>query len=80
MGLFGKKEAAARELVHGVLTCVLQILNEDGVAHVAQYKHDKKIYYYEDSYLPIEWTNQHGCGRNSKANCEIVLQYMCEDT
>jgi hypothetical protein len=30
--------------------------------------------------LPIEWTNQHGCGANSKTNCEIVIQYMCEDT
>jgi hypothetical protein len=56
------------------------VQDEDGIAQVAQYKQDKKIYYYEDSYLPIEWTNQHGCGRNSKANCEIVVQYMCEDT
>lgn len=39
-----------------------------------------KMYYYEGSILPIEWTNQHGCGNNSKANCEIVIQYMCEDT
>lgn len=30
--------------------------------------------------MPIEWTNQHGCGLNSKTNCEIVIQYMCEDT
>jgi hypothetical protein len=57
-----------------------QVQDEDGVAQVAQYKQDKKMYYYEGSYLPVEWTNQHGCGRNSKANCEIVLQYMCEDT
>lgn len=41
---------------------------------------DKKMYYYEDSILPIEWTNQHGCGSNSKVNCEIIIQYMCEDT
>ena len=38
------------------------------------------MYYYEGSYLPIEWTNQHGCGLNSKVNCEIIIQYMCEDT
>lgn len=40
----------------------------------------KRMYYYEGSILPIEWTNQHGCGSNSKVNCEIVLQYACEDT
>jgi hypothetical protein len=56
------------------------VQDEDGVAQTAQYKQDKKMYYYEGSYLPIEWTNQHGCGRNSKTNCEIVIQYMCEDT
>ena len=38
------------------------------------------MYYYEGSVLPIEWTNQHGCGGNSKVSCEIVLQYACEDT
>ncbi|ELT93315.1 hypothetical protein CAPTEDRAFT_159196 [Capitella teleta] len=34
--------------------------------------------------LTIEWTNQHGCGGNEdsdphKQNCDIVLQYMCQD-
>ena len=29
------------------------------------------------SVVPIEWTNQHGCGQNSKVNCEIIIQYMC---
>jgi hypothetical protein len=38
------------------------------------------MYYYEGSVLPIEWTDQHGCGSNSKVSCEIVLQYACEDT
>jgi hypothetical protein len=55
------------------------VQNEDGIAQVGASKQDKKLYYYEDSYLPIEWTNQHGCGRNSQANCEIVIQYSCED-
>lgn len=40
----------------------------------------KRMYYYEGSILPIEWTSQHGCGTNSKTSCEIVLQYACEDT
>lgn len=40
----------------------------------------KRMYYYSGSVLPIEWTSQHGCGGNSKVNCEIVLQYACEDT
>ena len=38
------------------------------------------MYYYSGSVLPIEWTNQHGCGGNSKVSCEIVMQYACEDT
>jgi hypothetical protein len=40
----------------------------------------KRMYYYEGSILPIEWTDQHGCGGNSKISCEIVIQYACEDT
>jgi hypothetical protein len=40
----------------------------------------QKMYHYAGSVLPIEWTNQHGCGGNSKVSCEIVLQYACEDT
>jgi plastocyanin len=36
-----------------------------------------------NSYFPIEWTNQHGCGENTpsnpnKLNCEMVLQFMCQ--
>lgn len=41
---------------------------------------NKHMYYYSGSILPIEWTNQHGCGGNSKVSCEIILQYACEDT
>ena len=41
---------------------------------------NKRMYYYEGSILPIEWTDQHGCGSNSMVSCEIVLQYACEDT
>lgn len=40
----------------------------------------KRMYYYSGSVLPIEWTNQHGCGYNAKVECEMVLQYACEDT
>ena len=37
------------------------------------------------SQLTIQWTIQHGCGGNEdtdpqKQNCNLVLQYMCEDT
>lgn len=39
-----------------------------------------RMYYYEGSILPIEWTNQHGCGANPRLNCKISLQYACEDT
>lgn len=54
--------------------------SEEGVASRGSISQNKKMYYYEGSVLPIEWTNQHGCGNNSKVNCEIVIQYMCEDT
>jgi len=51
-------------------------IDEDGNTFVQS----KRMYYYEGSVLPIEWTDQHGCGSNSKVSCEIVLQYACEDT
>jgi hypothetical protein len=44
------------------------------------YTQNRKMYYYENSILPIEFTEQHGCGGNAKVNCEIILQYACEDT
>ena len=36
-----------------------------------------------ESVMPIEWTNQHGCGENNdtdptKCNCNIVIQMMCQ--
>lgn len=36
------------------------------------------------SVISLEWTNQHGCGGNEdtdpqKANCNIVIQMMCQD-
>ncbi|EGG13999.1 hypothetical protein DFA_11760 [Cavenderia fasciculata] len=34
--------------------------------------------WYEKSYLPIEWTNQHGCG-SDQTTCSLILQYMCTD-
>lgn len=48
--------------------------------NAAKLAQNKRMYYYEDSILAVEWTDQHGCGGNSKINCEIVLQYACEDT
>ena len=37
------------------------------------------MYFYAGSELQVEWTNQHGCGRNSNLRCDIVLQYMCDE-
>jgi hypothetical protein len=37
-----------------------------------------KMYYYVGSSLSIEWTAQHSCGQEN-ADCDIVLQYMCDD-
>lgn len=63
--------------------------SEEGVANfqmtditgnLYSFSQNKRIYYYSGSVLPLEWTNQHGCGGNSKVVCEIVIQYACEDT
>jgi hypothetical protein len=38
------------------------------------------MYYYSGSQLMVEWTNQHGCGPDSKqrnVHCELILQYTC---
>ena len=39
------------------------------------------MYYYAGSLLDIEWTAQHGCGKeNPHMDCEIIIQYACSDT
>lgn len=37
-----------------------------------------KLYYYEGSVLPIEWTIQHSCADQNN-HCDMILQYMCGD-
>lgn len=37
-----------------------------------------KLYYYEGSVLPIEWTNQHSCA-DPNNHCEMIFQYLCGD-
>ena len=37
-----------------------------------------QMYFYTGSKVVVEWTNQHGCGRNPRSHCELVLQYACE--
>lgn len=39
---------------------------------------DTPMKYIAGSYMDIEWTNQHECGKNN-TYCTIILQYMCED-
>jgi hypothetical protein len=36
------------------------VQNDDGIAQFGAFTQSKKMYYYEGSYLPIEWTQQHG--------------------
>jgi len=36
-------------------------------------------YFYTDSEIDMQWTVQHSCGPDSNLNCEVVLQYACED-
>ncbi|KAM9973905.1 hypothetical protein ACTFIW_007567 [Dictyostelium discoideum] len=42
------------------------------------YCRGEALEWYEKSYLPVEWTNQHGCG-SGETECNIVIQYMCTD-
>ena len=40
-----------------------------------------QMYFYEGSSLEIQWTMAHGCGHaNPSVHCNVVLQYMCEDS
>jgi len=36
------------------------------------------LYFYEGEIIPLEWTNQHGCG-NDFNDCQIIIQMMCDD-
>jgi hypothetical protein len=36
------------------------------------------MYFYEGEVLPIEWTQQHGCG-SEWSDCQIVVQMMCDN-
>ena len=40
--------------------------NEAGEAIFNGFTQNKKMYFYEGSILPIEWTNQHGCGQHEQ--------------
>jgi hypothetical protein len=39
-----------------------------------------QFYFYTGSKVVVEWTNQHGCGRNPRDHCDVVIQYACEGT
>jgi len=36
-------------------------------------------YFYTDSEIDMQWTVQHSCGPDSNVNCDVILQYACED-
>jgi hypothetical protein len=38
------------------------------------------MYYYSGSNVTLTWTNQHSCGDNPNAECQIIVQYTCSDT
>jgi hypothetical protein len=46
----------------------------------------KPMSFHAGSLLPVEWTQQHGCGQDpnnpgkENVDCQIVIQYACEDT
>jgi hypothetical protein len=35
--------------------------------------------YYTGSIMTVEWTNQHACGGNPNANCDVIIQYRCDE-
>lgn len=39
-----------------------------------------ELTYYVGSKITFLWANQHGCGPNNNLECEVVIQYGCEDT
>ena len=36
-------------------------------------------YFYTNSEIDMQWTVQHSCGPDSNLNCDVILQYACED-
>ena len=36
-------------------------------------------YFYTQSEIDMQWTVQHSCGPDSNLNCDVILQYACED-
>jgi len=57
-----------------------QQMDRTAITNTVQYP----MVYLENSELSMEWTNQHGCGGDDqsdphKTNCNIVIQYMCEN-
>ena len=36
-------------------------------------------YFFTGSEIDMQWTVQHSCGPDSNINCEVILQYACED-
>lgn len=46
----------------------------------ARFGHNQHThYFYTDSEIDMQWTVQHSCGPDSNLNCDVILQYACED-
>lgn len=54
-------------------------VNETGFLVNSNAINTPKMYYYTNSILSIEWTDQHGSGSNGKVNSDMVIQVACED-
>jgi len=45
-----------------------------------RFGHNQAGYYFHSgSEIDLQWTVQHSCGPDSNVNCEVILQYACED-
>ena len=54
------------------------MVNEEGDLVNPLATKNPRMYYYADSVLAVEWTNQHGSGDNEKSRGDIVFQIACE--
>ncbi|GBG24889.1 Protein DD3-3 [Hondaea fermentalgiana] len=54
-------------------------VDEDGFLVHPDAINTPKMYYYANSILSVEWTNQHGSGANDKVHSDLIIQVACED-
>jgi len=59
-----------------VASALAVVCNADTYLHNMRGSNVGSLYFYPGEKVPLEWTNQHGCG-SSQNDCQMVVQYMC---